>query len=109
MLPLTGQRPFPETLTPLAVGEERSIKPVNDVPGGNRMLAMAADARRQHREPAAEDLYEVGVAGTVARMIKVPDGTLRILVRRRPAGPPRRLRADRALPVPSTKSNQYRT
>ncbi len=73
--------PFPETLTPLAVGQERSIKLVNDVLGGNRMLAMVAsrDGRdRVARSPS--DLYDVGVAGTVARMIKVPDGTLRILV-----------------------------
>jgi ATP-dependent Lon protease len=80
VLPLKDSVPFPETLTPLAVGQERSIKLVNDVLGGNRMLVMATAREGNIENPSPEDLYEVGVAGTVARMIKVPDGTLRILV-----------------------------
>ena len=80
VLPLKDSVPFPETLTPLAVGQERSIKLVNDVLGGDRMLVMAASRSGDIEEPGPEDLYDVGVAGTVARMIKVPDGTLRILV-----------------------------
>ena len=72
--------PFPETLTPLAVGQERSIQLVNDVLGGNRMLVMVASRDGEIENPGPDDLYDVGVAGMVARMIKVPDGTLRILV-----------------------------
>ncbi len=80
VLPLKDSVPFPETLTPLAVGQERSIRLVNDVLGGNRMLVMAASRNGEIESPTPDDLYDVGVAGTVARMIKVPDGTLRILV-----------------------------
>ncbi|MGI8749440.1 MAG: LON peptidase substrate-binding domain-containing protein, partial [Thermoleophilaceae bacterium] len=80
VLPLKDSVPFPETLTPLAVGQERSIELVNDVLGGNRMLVMAASRSGDIESPSPEELYDVGVAGTVARMIKVPDGTLRILV-----------------------------
>ncbi|HEU4392036.1 MAG TPA: endopeptidase La [Solirubrobacterales bacterium] len=80
VLPLRDTVTFPETLTPLAVGQERSIKLVDDVLGGNRMLVMVASRDPEKEEPGPEDLYEVGVAGVVARMIKVPDGTLRILV-----------------------------
>ena len=69
----------PETLTPLAIGQQRSIQLVNDVLGGNRMLVVASEDPEQE-EPRAADLYGVGVAGVVARMLKVPDGTLRILV-----------------------------
>jgi ATP-dependent Lon protease len=71
---------YPDTLTPLAVGQERSIKLVNDVLSGNRLLAMVASKDPELDTPGPEDLYGVGVAGTVARMMKVPDGTLRILV-----------------------------
>ncbi len=53
---------------------------MNDVLGGDRMLAMVASRDPEVDEPGADDLYDVGVAGTVARMLKVPDGTLRILV-----------------------------
>jgi ATP-dependent Lon protease len=80
ILPMRESVPFPETLTPLAIGQERSIKLVNDVLGGDRTLVMVASRDPDKEEPGPEDLYKIGVAGVVARMIKVPDGTLRILV-----------------------------
>ena len=98
VLPLREMVTFPDTLTPLAVGQERSIKLVDDVLAGNRMLAMVASTRPRERG---------------AR----PRGPLRGRRRRRrradaqgprrddphprpghPAGPDRRLRPDRALP-----------
>jgi ATP-dependent Lon protease len=80
VLPLRDTVTFPETLTPLAVGQERSIKLVDDVLGSNRMLVMVAARDPEDEEPGPDDLYEVGVVGVVARMVKVPDGSLRILV-----------------------------
>ena len=80
ILPLRETVTYPDTLTPLAVGQERSIKLVNEVLSGNRMLAMVASKDPELDTPGPDDLYGVGVAGTVARMMKVPDGTLRILV-----------------------------
>jgi ATP-dependent Lon protease len=80
VLPLRDSVSFPDTLTPLAVGQERSVALVNDVLAGNRMLLMLAGKRPDLESPGPDDLYRVGVAGVVARMLKVPDGTLRILV-----------------------------
>jgi ATP-dependent Lon protease len=80
VLPLRDTVTFPEALTPLAVGQERSIKLVDDVLGANRMLAMVAARDPENEEPGPKDLHEVGVVGVVARMLKVPDGTLRVLV-----------------------------
>ena len=80
VLPLRETATFPDTLTPLAVGQERSVKLVNDVLQGNRMLAMVASKDPENDAPGPDDLYDVGVAGTVARMMRMPDGTLRILV-----------------------------
>jgi ATP-dependent Lon protease len=80
VLPLKDSVTFPDTLTPLAVGQERSVRLVNDVLGGNRMLVMVASRDAEVDEPGPDDLYDVGVVGVVARMMKVPDGTLRILV-----------------------------
>jgi len=80
VLPLRETVTFPETLTPLAVGQERSIKLVNDVLSGNRLLVMVASRDPALDAPGPDDLYDVGVAGSVARMMKMPDGTLRILV-----------------------------
>jgi ATP-dependent Lon protease len=80
VLPLRDSVAFPDTITPLAVGQPRSIKLVDDVLGGNRMLVMVASRDPDMDEPTPADLYGVGVIGVVERMIKVPDGTLRILV-----------------------------
>jgi ATP-dependent Lon protease len=80
VLPLRETVTYPDTLTPLAVGQERSIKLVNDVLSGNRMLVMVGSRDPENDAPGPGDLYDVGVAGVVARMMKVPDGTLRILV-----------------------------
>jgi ATP-dependent Lon protease len=80
VLPLRESVSFPETLNPLAVGQERSIQLVNDVLGTNRMLVMVASRDPENETPGPADLYDVGVVGVVARMVKVPDGSLRILV-----------------------------
>ncbi|HEX4364494.1 MAG TPA: endopeptidase La [Solirubrobacteraceae bacterium] len=80
VLPLRETVPFPETLTPLAIGQQRSVQLVNDVLAGNRMLVMVASRQPELEEPGPEELYDVGVVGVIARMLKVPDGTLRVLV-----------------------------
>src|SRR5438045_2156512 len=80
VLPLKDSVPFPDTLTPLAVGQDRSVRLVNEVLGGDRLLVMVASKNPELDTPGPDDLYRVGVAGVVARMLKVPDGTLRILV-----------------------------
>src|SRR6185312_8950102 len=80
VLPLRETVPLPDTLTPLAIGQERSIQLVNDVLAGDRMLVMVASKNPELEQPGPDDLYRVGVVGSIARMLKVPDGTLRILV-----------------------------
>src|ERR687892_1623911 len=80
VLPLKELVAYPDTLTPLAVGQERSTRLVNDVLSGERTLVMVASRDPSVEEPGPDDLYDVGVAGVVARMIKVPDGSLRVLV-----------------------------
>jgi ATP-dependent Lon protease len=80
VLPLRDTVTFPETLVPLAVGQERSMALVNDALGGDRLIAMVASRDPEVESPGPDGLYDVGVAGVVARMLKVPDGTLRILV-----------------------------
>jgi ATP-dependent Lon protease len=80
VLPLQDMVPFPDTLTPLAVGRPRSMRLVNEVLSGERMLVMVASKNPEAEEPGPDELYDVGVAGVVARMLKVPDGSIRILV-----------------------------
>ena len=63
VLPLKDSVPFPDTLTPLAVGQERSVRLVNEVLGGDRMLVMVASKNPELDTPGPDDLYRVGVAG----------------------------------------------
>ena len=80
ILPLREIVAYPDTLTPLAVGQERSVKLIDDVLSGERSLALVASKHPELEEPGPADLYDVGVVGVVARMLKVPDGTVRVLV-----------------------------
>ena len=80
VLPLKETVVFPESMTPLAVGQERSVKLIDDVVSGERMLALFTVRDTEAETPGWDDLYEVGTVAVVHKMIKVPDGTLRILV-----------------------------
>jgi ATP-dependent Lon protease len=80
VLPLRDTVTFPDMLIPLNVGQERSIELINDVLRGDRSIAMVASNKPEEESPGPEDLYSVGVLGSVARMIRVPDGTLRVLI-----------------------------
>jgi ATP-dependent Lon protease len=80
VLPLRDTVTFPDMLIPLNVGQERSIQLINDVLRGDRTIVMVASRNPEVESPAPEDLYEVGVLGVVARMIRLPDGTLRVLI-----------------------------
>jgi ATP-dependent Lon protease len=80
VLPLRDAVAFPDTVLPLAIGQERSIELVNDALASDRTIVMVASRDPELEEPPPDKLYEVGVVGVIARMIKAPDGTLRILV-----------------------------
>jgi ATP-dependent Lon protease len=80
VLPLKETVVFPESMTPLAIGQERSIRLIDDVVGGDRLLALVTVRDENAETPGFGDLYEIGTAAVVHKMIRVPDGTLRILV-----------------------------
>ena len=80
VLPLKETVVLPDSMTPLAIGQERSILLVDDVVGGERLLALVTVRDPEVESPGWDDLYEIGTAAIVHKMIRVPDGTLRILV-----------------------------
>ncbi|HZO63344.1 MAG TPA: endopeptidase La [Gaiellaceae bacterium] len=80
VLPLKGAVVFPQSMTPLAIGQERSIRLVDEVASGDRMLALVGARDEEIETPGWDDLYEVGTAAIVHKLIRIPDGTLRILV-----------------------------
>jgi len=80
VLPLRDTVTFPDMLVPLNIGQSRSIELINEALRGERTVAMVASRHLEIESPGPEDLYTVGVLGVVARMIRVPDGTLRVLI-----------------------------
>jgi ATP-dependent Lon protease len=79
-LPLKETVVFPQSMAPLAIGQERSVRLIDDVVAGDRLLALITAKDAALDSPSWEDIYDVGTVALVHKMIKVPDGTLRILV-----------------------------
>jgi ATP-dependent Lon protease len=80
VLPLRDAVVFPDMVLPLNVGQERSVALVNDVLRGDRSIVLVAQREPSVDNPEPDQLYSVAVLGTVARMVRLPDGTLRILI-----------------------------
>ncbi|MGZ4309997.1 MAG: endopeptidase La [Gaiellaceae bacterium] len=80
VLPLKETVVFPQSMAPLAIGQERSVKLIDDVVAGERLLALVTVKDPSVETPMWDDLHEIGTAAIVHKMIRVPDGTLRILV-----------------------------
>ena len=80
ILPLKETVVFPDSATPLAIGQERSIQLIDDVVARDGMIALVTVKDSEVEQPGWDELHEIGTAAMVHKLIKVPDGTLRILV-----------------------------
>jgi len=80
LLPLKETVVFPDSMMPLAVGQERSVKLVDDIVSGEGHVALIAVRKEDVEEPGWNDIYSVGAEAAISRMLKMPDGTLRLLV-----------------------------
>src|SRR5512138_1297884 len=80
ILPLRGVVVYPQTAVPLTVGQPRSIKLVDEVVGGDKLVGLVAATNPELESPGPNDLYRVGTVAIVHRLLRAPDGTLRLLV-----------------------------
>jgi ATP-dependent Lon protease len=81
VLPLRGGTVvFPQAVVPLNVGLERSIRMVDDVMRGDRMLALVAQRDDELQQAGPEDLYTIGTAAIIHQLMRAPDGTVRLIV-----------------------------
>ena len=80
ILPLRGVVVYPQTAVPLTVGQPRSIRLVDDVVGADKLVGLVAAVDPELESPGPNDLYKVGVIATVHRLLRAPDGTIRLLV-----------------------------
>ena len=80
LLPIRDIVIFPYMILPLFVGRDMSIKAIDDALSGNRMILLVAQKDLNTENPEPGDLYDVGTVGMIMRMLKLPDGRVKILV-----------------------------
>ena len=80
ILPLRGLVVYPHTGMPLTIGQPRTIRLVDDVVAGDRLVGLVASKNPELENPGPDELYRVGTIATVHRLFRAPDGTMRLLV-----------------------------
>jgi len=80
VLPLRDIVIYPFMIVPLFVSRDRSIKAVDEALSQNRMILLVSQKDLDKEEPTQEDLYRVGTVAVIMRMLKLPDGRIRILI-----------------------------
>src|SRR5215468_2976792 len=80
LLPLRDVVVFPHMVIPLFVGRPKSIKALDVAMESSKHILLAAQKSAAKDEPGAEDLYSIGSVATILQMLKLPDGTVKVLV-----------------------------
>jgi len=80
ILPLRGLVVYPHTTIPLTVGQPRSVKLVDEVVAGERLVGLVASRDPELETPSPEEIYEYGTLAQIHRLFRAPDGTIRLLV-----------------------------
>ncbi|MEX0344055.1 MAG: endopeptidase La [Rhizobiaceae bacterium] len=80
VLPLRDIVVFPHMIVPLFVGREKSIKALEQVMGGEKQIMLATQKNAADDDPEASAIYDVGTIANVLQLLKLPDGTVKVLV-----------------------------
>ncbi|MEQ1942522.1 endopeptidase La [Mesorhizobium sp. VNQ89] len=80
VLPLRDIVVFPHMIVPLFVGREKSIKALEEVMGAEKQIMLATQKNAAEDDPAADGIYDIGTLANVLQLLKLPDGTVKVLV-----------------------------
>ncbi|MGB5285777.1 MAG: LON peptidase substrate-binding domain-containing protein, partial [Polyangiales bacterium] len=80
LLPLRDIIVFPHMVVPLFVGREKSINALEEAMSQHKEILLAAQKKAKTNDPAPEDIFEVGTIGTIIQLLRLPDGTVKVLV-----------------------------
>ena len=80
VLPLRNIVVFPGMIVPLFVGRDKSIRALEDVMADDKQIMLVAQRDGDLDDPSEEDVYDIGTVGTILQLLKLPDGTVKVLV-----------------------------
>ncbi|RMD60888.1 MAG: endopeptidase La [Alphaproteobacteria bacterium] len=80
VLPLRDIVVFPHMIVPLFVGREKSVRALEDVMKDDKQILLVTQKNAAQDDPSPSDIYPVGTVGTVLQLLKLPDGTVKVLV-----------------------------
>ena len=80
LIPLRDVVVFPHMVIPLFVGRDKSIAALEEAMAADRDILLAAQKEARVNEPSSEDIHEVGTIGSIIQLLKLPDGTVKVLV-----------------------------
>lgn len=80
ILPLRNIVVFPNMIVPLFVGRDKSVKALEEVMNSDKQILLVAQKDESEDDPSIEDFYRIGCLGNVLQMLKLPDGTVKVLV-----------------------------
>lgn len=80
LLPLRDIVVFPYMVVPLFVGREKSIRALEEAMGEGKQIVLSAQKKAQNNNPVEEDIYKVGTLANIIQLLRLPDGTIKVLV-----------------------------
>jgi len=80
LLPLRDVVVYPQLVIPLFVGRDKSIKAIEKANNGDKQILLVAQKSANKDDPDVKDLFEIGTLATILQMLKLPDGTVKVLV-----------------------------
>ena len=80
LIPLRDMVMFPGMIVPIFVGRNKSIQAIEKAVEGNKQIVLVAQKDSANENPKEKDIYDVGVIGAIIQLLKLPDGTIKILV-----------------------------
>ena len=80
LLPLRDIIVFPHMVVPLFVGRQRSIRALEEAMSKQKFILLAAQKDAKTNDPTEEDIYQVGTLGSVVQLLRLPDGTVKVLI-----------------------------
>ncbi len=80
VLPLRDIVVFPHMIVPLFVGREKSVRALEAVMKDDKQILLVAQKNASQDDPSSDDIYRVGTVSTILQLLKLPDGTVKVLV-----------------------------